>query len=84
MILLVPNLTEMLFSDNTRTELYIYSAIGVILGYFTISTFAPRKEILEITNTSRNVKLHSWMLFFYVVISFISLMIIIVSKRKIF
>jgi len=80
MILLVPNLMETLFANHTRTELYVYSAIGVLLGYFMLTKLVSKDEIYQIENTSINVKLHTWLLFLYFIASFILLMAIIIQK----
>lgn len=80
-ILLFPSFSRMIFSNHSKVELYIFSLIGVFLGYFMFNRLFPKKEILEINEISKNTKLHSWFLFFYVIFSFIILMILIIKNR---
>ena len=81
MILLVPDMTKILFTNNTRIELLIYSSISGVIGYLLLSKLIPKKEILEITNIPKNVKLHGWILFLYIIVSFIFLMFLFIKQR---
>jgi len=81
-ILLAPEETTMLFSNLTRGEKYIYSMIGVIIGYFFLSRIIPKKKILKMEALSKNIKLHGRMLGSYVIISFLFLMFLIVRSQN--
>lgn len=82
LILFFPSFSRMVFSNHSRVESYIYSLIGVSIGYLIISKLYPKHEVLEMNNTSKNVKLHGWILFFYIFFSFVFLMIQIIKNRK--
>lgn len=81
LIFVSPNFVDIIFSGHSRVELYIYSLIGVFLGYLVLSRLFPKNEILEMNNISKNEKLHSWFLFLYILFSFIILMAQIIKKR---
>lgn len=81
LILFIPTFTRIIFSNQSRIELYIYSLIGVFLGYLIVNKLFPKKEILKMNDISKNVKLHSFFLFFYVIFSFMVLMVLIIKNR---
>lgn len=81
LMLFAPELSDTLFKNHTRTELYIYSGIGVIIGYFITSKLIPKKDILDFKNVPNNIRLHSWLLFFYIIISFLILIFLIIRNR---
>jgi hypothetical protein len=77
LICFLPSFSRMFFSNYSRVELYFFSLIGTFLGYLIINQLFPKKEIFKMINVSKNVKIHSWFLFFYIIFSFIILMGII-------
>lgn len=81
LILFIPTFTRIIFSNQSKTELYIYSLIGTFLGYLIVSKLFPEKEILKMNDISKNLKLHTFFLFFYIIFSFIILMILIIKNR---
>lgn len=82
LILFFPNITEIVFTGHTRIELFVYVIIGATVGYIMLANLIRKNEILSVKDYPKNVKLHSWSLFFYIVISFVFLMFIIVKRRS--
>lgn len=82
MMMLAPKLTITLVSNHARIELFIYSSLGVIIGYFILSRLFPKREILEVNTIHKNFKLHGWMLALYCILSFVFLMFLIVKHRS--
>ncbi|MNY20906.1 hypothetical protein D3C86_1544200 [compost metagenome] len=70
---------EIHFSSRIQS----YAFFGVILAiiYFVINRIIPEQTIRDYDATNKNTKLHGWLLFFYVFISFIFLLITIIRLR---
>lgn len=82
LIFFFPTLSVMIFSNHSRVELYVYSLIVIFVCYLILSKLFPKNEILLMNGVSKNEKLHGWILFFYIFISFVILMILIIKNRK--
>jgi len=82
MLLFAPQLSNAIFKGHTRIALYVYFTIGVAIGYYFLSKFIPKKDILNFVNVSKNVIFHGWILCFYIIISFSILMSLIILNRQ--
>lgn len=82
LIICFPSFSGLIFSNHSRIELYTYSLIGIFIGYLILCKLCPKDEVLEMNDIYKNVKLHGWILFLYIFVSFTILMIQIIKNRK--
>lgn len=68
------------FNSSSRIQSYIFFGIIFVIGYFIVNQFVPEKSIREY-KTERNTKLHSWLLFFYVIMSIVLMLIALIKLR---
>ena len=82
MLLFAPQLSNTIFKGHTRIALYVYFSIGVAIGYYFLSKFIQKKDIVNFENVPKNVIFHGWILCLYIIISFSILMSLIILSRQ--
>ncbi|WP_291285701.1 hypothetical protein [Flavobacterium sp.] len=78
-LFIIPNFLQSFhFSSKGYSYLFFISLFGI--GYFLINKMVSEEEIKAIS-PNKNVRLHRWVLFFYIVLSIIFMTTALISLR---